>query len=395
MTKVERGLHGSVPPSPRERTVPHSPSTRPSSRPRASLPVAEHPKPIRVTERRLQQGRTRFTDSSVVFNAHSAEDDHRLERAHLSHHISQRHGSAALPSKKDSGPRIESVTLDPRVETLRNPDYFAESKRLHSPLPARVHSGQVSPWTTGDFGGEAGGGSGLTTGRDRPYQGTHALHYTSSRVHPHAPMGFDAIRCDVQLAASRTLREFTLGPAAGVPLHHRHDPRDPSVNLSRLEAHAQMQASHSLVLPVTSPVRGAVVLTSLRHQPSAPPNAVRSRAKGELVYGGPSHLLKERARELKHLEQHAAKSYVAGSEPPPYQSSSGGAALGSEGKPAQGPGVASLHFESKKGQPKTLNLNHIQGAYNHIAKPPINQPKSLKQKMNQKQTRKHHPIPLK
>ena len=117
-------------------------------------------------------------------------------------------------------------------------------------------------------------------------------------------------------------------------------------------APAPSPATGSIPIPIV-PVRGSVVLPNLRTAPQPPKNAVRTRKRGELVYDGPSVLLRERAHAIYHAEGAAR----AESE------SRAGAVSGGSG---HGGGVQPLQFESAYGYPHITTLGAMERSYNHV-----------------------------
>lgn len=180
--------------------------------------------------------------------------------------------------------------------------------------------------------------SGLNPDGSRRRQATHGAPVVPGRVHTAPNRGGEAIRCDVLASGSRLMTALTVGPEAQVPLafrdpqtyaehpaevrervgqfpwhvhqylHAAPEPLHPTseykLDIASRPATAPVVTSHH-TRPSTSvwPVRGSVVLSSLRTQPQPPPNGVRTRGKAELVYSGPSHLLREQFEALKASER--------------------------------------------------------------------------------------------
>lgn len=200
----------------------------------------------------------------------------------------------------------------------------------------------------------------MSNGRTRrpmtgpPCKSTQRPYLESSRTH-RSPCFNEAVRCDVLLKANRLFEQHTIGPLAQVPVKYR---RPSTVGSRRSTSQSKMQTMGQI-----EPVRGEVVLTSLRSQPTPPTNSVRTRGKGELVYNGPSYLLREQAKALKDAEkeeftskmnesQFGLNSYFDHVEP---QSESGS--------------VTSLSFHSGYGNPRIVTVPELVDIY-HVDLPP-------------------------
>jgi hypothetical protein len=210
----------------------------------------------------------RDTRSSAVFNALSVSDDSRFSIPDDFRPVS-RDSVVTQPRRTESrnvfsqnGDRESSLTSDFSFANSFEPAFF-------QPFPSRP-----------------------LTSSSRPSSSSLRRYVASGRVHATPNFEDKHIRSDSFVGANRLFQIHTTGAEAQVPLAFRPG----SSSSSQL-----CFPKSSVVIPVI-PVRGSVVLPSSRTLPKPPQNAVRTRAPGELLYSGPCHLLRERARALKDAE---------------------------------------------------------------------------------------------
>ena len=206
------------------------------------------------------------------------------------------------------------------------------------------------------------------------------MYVASARVHAHPAAQGRRVRASGLLAANRLTHMYTRDAEAQVPPQCRGNGctakgGKPTLMPPSLELHGPN--------PLT-PVRGSVVLASLRCAPRPPTNAMRTKASGEFIYNGPSHLLREQASALFEAEAQASRESMV-ADASIFSREGGSAALA----PTQAPGlslgsspgrrarggdanwdkgggsVTSLQFESKLGQPRLAPFAQVDAIYHH------------------------------
>jgi hypothetical protein len=363
--------------------------------------------PAPVDPARLEAQRRRFTASS----AGAVPQGTRADDARLAYRVPKGGGGPASRDQAVSQPRrtavrLSHVAIDPRtVRGCYGGDGTAglgDGAVLYG-LPLPVEAGteaheavRVVNWI-GDDGesqrsdcGESVQGLAAASSPAGPApQSVPASqqHYVASaRVHAHPPMPDRRVRAGGHLTATRLARHYTTGAAAQVPPQCRGDGRTATGSAPTLVPWP-LPSMHGLVTPTMPPVRGSVVLASLRGAPQPPPNAARTRLRGELVYDGPSHLLREQAHAL--FEALAAAAVDAGSSVASRGSAGTGGTPAASAKPAGfsrgsgsrqsrscsggggssvvGTSVASLQFEPQLGRPRVTPFAAVDKLYHHGA----------------------------
>ena len=199
-------------------------------------------------------------------------------------------------------------------------------------------------------------------------------YVSSARVHAHPAAQDRRVRASGLLAANRLTRMYTKDAEAQVPPQCRGNGCTATGGKPTLVPPSVVLHGPS---PLT-PVRGSVVLASLRCAPRPPTNAVRTKASGEFIYDGPSHLVRERASALFEAE---ASRESPGADVASRGSEDGGGALALTESWASSPGrrasggdtdwgrnggsVTSLQFESKLGQPRLAPFAQVDAIYHH------------------------------
>jgi hypothetical protein len=242
---------------------------------------------------------TSTMSSSVQFGTNSQADsvnfnyENTPKPATREKHVMVRYGgrqriTGFLPSSLDSYKNSNlsnSGKYRPSTTTTMSPQ---ETGRYSEPTTSRYESLSVSQ-------------------QQRPFKSTQRPYTTSARLHK-TPSFNEALRADIVLKANRLYEEHTIGPRAQVPLKYRPSTVGGEPNNNNNNNNNVRDRPATTALPVAvEPVRGEVVLTSLRSQPTPPKNSVRTRAKGELVYNGPSHLLREQAKLMNQSQAQQPK----------------------------------------------------------------------------------------
>lgn len=273
-------------------------------------------------------------------------------------------GCGTMSSSVQFGANSEADSLHFNYESTPKPAtrekhivsrYGGQPRITGFPLSS-IESFRQSP--SNIFSQESGRRSRLTTvPKPTSVKLTQRPYTSSSRTH-RSPCFNEAIRCDVLLKSNRLFEQHTIGPLAQVPVSYRR----PSTVGSNRPMTQPMNRS-------VEPVRGQVVLTSLRSQPTLPTNSVRTRAKGELVYNGPSYLLREQAKAIKKEENKNKEEGSSQMEESQFGLTSYFDSIEPESEGADGSSVTSLSFQSGFGNPRIITVPDLVDIY-HVEPPP-------------------------
>ena len=360
-----------------------------------------------IAQRSRIKSRGAFEAHQGIVPLQTTADDVRIDYGRAGPWPSTRSLDVTQPRRVT--PRLGHATLDPRLV----PNYFGGD-------------------SLGGAGGVCGDGddkasvmSDTAGSTDMAHHGEKigkTFYYSGARTHSGPAIADRKLRAGLLIEAARLVREYTTGAEAQVPAFLRMGPHGGSAANSR-----SMNASTSFIPTPVVPVRGEVVLPSVSGAPKAPKNAVRTRQRGELVYDGPSHLLREQASALwaaenqaRQEKQQQQQQQLQPNSPPAsagVASPGGGVSVGggsvrsgrSQGSQSTGPRaegdfnasalgggvgggrstaggaagagdgrvggmsgspVASLRFSSQFGRPAIMQLRDMEAAYGHVVVTP-------------------------